>query len=60
MAGTPLGLSDRMMDLSPFAVVPRLPGGPFSVTPLLWLTAVAALLGAAGLAALKRRDVGSS
>ncbi len=46
------------MDLSPFAHVPKLPGGTFSATPVVALTAVAALLGAVGLAGLRRRDIG--
>ncbi|MGE5228506.1 MAG: ABC transporter permease, partial [Deltaproteobacteria bacterium] len=53
-------LSQWVMDLSPFAHVPRLPGGPFSATPVVALTAVAALLAAAGLVGLRRRDIGSS
>ncbi len=58
--GPLLDLSQWAMDLSPFAHVPKLPGGPFSATPLVALTAVAALLAAAGLVGLRRRDIGSS
>ena len=56
--GPLMNLDHWVMDLSPFAHVPRLPGGPFSATPIVALTAVAALLAAAGLAGLRRRDVG--
>jgi ABC-2 type transport system permease protein len=56
--GPLFGLSHWVLDISPFAHVPRLPGGSFSPTPLIALTAIAALLGAAGLVGLRRRDIG--
>lgn len=46
------------MDFSPFAHVPRLPGGTVTAAPLVWLVVVAVALTAAGLTALRRRDVG--
>lgn len=55
--GSLLGLSQWAMDASPFTHVPKLPGGSFTVAPLLWLAAVAAALTAAGLAGLRRRDL---
>jgi len=58
--GPLMKLDRRVMDLSPFAHVPRLPGAPVSAAPLLALTAVAVLLGAAGLAGLRRRDIGGA
>jgi len=51
-------LSHFIMDISPFAHVPRMPGGDFAVAPLLWLTAIAAGLIVIGLGGFRRRDVG--
>jgi ABC-2 type transport system permease protein len=55
--GSFLDLSRWATDISPFSHVPKLPGGTFTATPLLWLTAIAAALIAVGLAALRRRDL---
>ncbi|GAA0727035.1 ABC transporter permease [Dactylosporangium roseum] len=55
--GALFGLSQWVVDLTPFAHVPKVPGSAFTVTPLLWLTVVAVALGAAGLAGLRRRDM---
>lgn len=51
-------LPNWMMDLSPFAHTPRLPGGDIEMTSLLMLTIVAVALIAAGTAGFARRDVG--
>ena len=51
------GLNQWIVDLTPFAHVPKLPGSAFTVTPILWLTAIAVALTAAGLAGLCRRDM---
>jgi ABC-2 type transport system permease protein len=56
--GPAVNLSQAVLDVSPFTHVPKLPGGAFSAEPLLWLTAVTLGLAAAGLAGLRRRDVG--
>ncbi|MGI5202004.1 ABC transporter permease [Spirillospora sp. CA-108201] len=55
--GPLLRLPQAVMDLSPFTHTPKLPGGDADPLPLLALTAVAAALAAAGLAAFRRRDV---
>jgi len=55
--GALFGLNQRVVDVAPFAHVPKLPGSAFTATPLLWLTAVAVALGVAGLVGLRRRDM---
>jgi ABC-2 type transport system permease protein len=56
--GQVLQLSHWVMDISPFTHAPRLPDGTVSAAPLLWLGLAALALAAAGLAGLRRRDVG--
>jgi ABC-2 type transport system permease protein len=56
--GPLLKLDQRIMDVSPYAHVPRLPGSAFHPTPIVLLTLVAAALIAAGLAGFRRRDIG--
>lgn len=57
LLGAALRWSPRLLDISPFAHVPPLPGGPFSIAPLAALTLVAAAVVAVGLAGLRRRDL---
>jgi len=56
--GPALQLSHWILDISPFTHAPRLPGGPVQAAPLAWLCAVALALSVAGLAGLRRRDIG--
>ncbi|MEZ0067448.1 ABC-2 type transport system permease protein [Streptacidiphilus sp. MAP12-20] len=56
--GPALNAGQWLLDLTPFTHVPKLPGGSFHVAPLLWLTLISAALAGAGLAGLRRRDIG--
>ena len=55
--GPLLNLSHWVMDLSPFAHTPRLPGAAFTATPVIALTVIAGAVAAAGLAGFRRRDI---
>jgi ABC-2 type transport system permease protein len=55
--GPVLQFSHWVLDVSPFTHVPKLPGGTFTVSPLLWLAGVALALTGLGLAGLRRRDL---
>ena len=60
--GQVLQLSQWVLDVSPFAHVPKLPGAEVTLhttgAPLLWLALAAVALAAVGLAGLRRRDIG--
>lgn len=55
--GPLMQLDQWVMNLSPYAHVPRLPGGPVEALPLVVLVGVTGLLIALGLVAFRRRDV---
>ncbi|WP_280305013.1 ABC transporter permease [Nocardia neocaledoniensis] len=50
-------LPQGVLDLVPFVHPPKLPGGTFEITPILWLLLVAAAGIAVGLIAFRRRDL---
>jgi len=56
--GSLFELRQEVMDISPYAHVPRLPGGEMTAAPLIWLAAIAVALTVAGLAGFRRRDIG--
>ncbi|MCX5438617.1 ABC transporter permease [Streptomyces sp. NBC_00569] len=55
--GPAFELPQAVMSLSPFGHLPKLPGGEMEWTPVLTLLAIAAVLVAAGLTGLRRRDL---
>ncbi|MFI9152370.1 ABC transporter permease [Streptomyces sp. NPDC053367] len=55
--GPALDVPQAVLDLSPFGHLPKLPGGAMEWGPVTGLTATALALVAAGLAALRRRDL---
>jgi ABC-2 type transport system permease protein len=56
--GQVLQLSHWILDISPFTHAPRLPGGTVTAAPLVWLCALVLAASIAGLAGLRRRDIG--
>lgn len=50
-------LSRIVTGISPFSHIAKLPGALVMIAPLIWLTAVAVTLTAAGLAGFRRRDL---
>src|SRR6266542_4391073 len=57
LVGAAVQLNQRLLDVSPFTHIPKVPGAAVSATPLVWLASVAVVLVAAGLTGFRRRDV---
>jgi ABC-2 type transport system permease protein len=56
--GPILQLPERVLEISPFANVPKLPGAELEIMPLAILIAIATALTAAGIWGYRRRDIG--
>jgi ABC-2 type transport system permease protein len=57
LLGPSIRLAQGVLDISPFSHVPKLPGAPVMVGPLVWLGAVAVGLALVGLVGFRRRDL---
>lgn len=55
--GATVGLPDWLIDVSPFAHVPQLPGGTFTWTPSVVMLAIAAVVTLAAFVTYRQRDV---
>jgi ABC-2 type transport system permease protein len=55
--GPAFKMPQALLDISPFTHGPKLPGGPVTTAPLVWLGLLVLALTAAGLAGLRRRDI---
>ena len=56
--GPAVQLSQKVLDVFPFTHTPKLPGGAFSATPVIWLCSAALAMTAVGVAGLRHRDIG--
>ncbi len=55
--GPALNMPDAVLDAEPFGLVPAVPSVELDPVPLLWMSAAAVVLTAAGTAAFRRRDL---
>jgi ABC-2 type transport system permease protein len=56
--GPAVQLSQQVLDIVPFTHTPKLPGGEFSPTPVIWLCVAALAMALVGMTGLRRRDIG--
>jgi ABC-2 type transport system permease protein len=56
--GPAFNVPQAVLDISPFTHAPKLPGGAVAAAALAWLSALTLALTVAGLAGLRRRDIG--
>jgi ABC-2 type transport system permease protein len=57
MVGSIVQFPQAVLDLEPFSHAPKLPGGQFTATPILWLLLITAALIVVGVTAFRRRDL---
>lgn len=59
LLGSLSGFSQALLDLEPFAHIPRVGSGEFTAVPLLWMLLADAALITLGVVAFRRRDLRS-
>ncbi len=59
LIGSLSGFSQWLLDVEPFAHIPRVTGGAFTPVPLLWLLVIDTALITLGMAVFRRRDLQS-